>query len=133
VGVKGRTPLGPVDGDHELLAGGERLGLRDQRLERDDARLGAEDEVLRRLQLPERAETEGVGREHALVGVPGDQGDRPLREGPEGRPQVEVEGMELLGEDLDLVDDRRHHHLHRLGEAEPIASDQGLDRPVQVL
>ena len=119
--------------DQRLLAGGERLRLGDHLGDRDDARLGAEDEVLAGLDLPERAQAEGVGGEHALVGVAGDQRHRALRERPHRLVQVHVEGVQILGQRADLLDDRRHHHLHRLGEAEPVAADQRVDRAVEVL
>ena len=96
----------------------------------DDARLGAEDVVLLRLDLPERPQPERIGGEHAFVGVAGDQGHRPLRERAHRLVQVHVEGAQLGGERADLLDDRRQHHLHRLGEAEAVAADQGVDRAV---
>ena len=63
----------------------------------------------------------------------GDQRHRALGERAHRLAQVHVEGVQLVGQGADLVDDRRHHHLHRLGEAEPVAADQGVDRAVEVL
>ena len=56
------------------------------------------------------------------------QRHRPLRERAERLAQVHVEAAQVLGHALDLVDDRREHQLQRLGEREPLAVDQGLDR-----
>ena len=133
VGMQGRALARAVDPHQRLLAGGERLRLEDHRVDRDDARLGAEDVVVLGLDLPERPQTEGVGGEHALVGVAGDQRHRALRERAHRLVQVHVEGVQVLGKGADLLDDRRHDHLHRLGEAEALAADQGVDRAVEVL
>ena len=122
-----------VDGDHVLLAGRERLRLGDHVVAADDARLGAEDVVLRRLHLPQGAQAERVGREHALVVVAGDQRDGPLGERPERLTQVHVERVEVLGQGADLVDDRGHDHLHGLGEGHAIDADQVVDDAAQVL
>ena len=99
----------------------------------DDAGLGAEDEVVGRLELPQRAQAERVGGEHALVVVAGDQRHRALRERAHRLAQVHVERVQVGGQRADLVDDRRHDHLHRLGEREALDPDQVVDRPVQVL
>ncbi len=113
--------------------GASGFGSDDHLGDRDDAGLGAEDEVVARLDLPERPQAERVGGEDALVGLAGDQRHRPLRERSHRLVQVHVEAVQVLGQRADLLDDRRHHHLHRLGEAEAAAADQGVDRPVQVL
>ena len=97
------------------------------------AGLGGEDVVVGRLDLPQRAQAHRVGREDALVAVAGDQGHRALRERAHRLAQVHVEGVQLVGQRADLVDDRRHDHLHRLGEREALAADQRVDDPVQVL
>ena len=68
-----------------------------------------------------------------LVAVPGDQRDRPLRERAHRLAQVHVEAAQVLGELADLVHDRRHGQLHRLGQRKAAAVDQRLDQPVQVL
>ena len=65
--------------------------------------------------------------------VAGDQRHRALRERAHRLAQVHVEAVQVLGQRADLVDDRRHDHLHRLGEAEAVAADQGVDRAVEVL
>src|SRR4029079_1490627 len=85
-----------VDGDHVLLAGREWLRLGDHVVTADDPRLGAEDVVLRRLHLPQGAQAERVGREHALVVVAGDQRDGPLGERPERLTEGHVERGEGL-------------------------------------
>ena len=102
-------------------------------MDADHARLGAEDEVVGRLELPQRAQAERVGREDALVAVAGDQRHRALRERAHRLAQVHVEGVQLVRQRADLVDDRRHDHLHRLGEREALAADQRVDGAVQVL
>ena len=102
-------------------------------MDRDDARLGAEDVVGFGLHFPQRAQAHRVGGEDALVAVAGDQRDRALGERPHRLVQVHVEAAQLLGERADLVDDRRQHHLHRLGEREALAADHRVDRQVQVL
>ncbi len=77
-------------------------------VDRDDAGLGAEDEVVLGLDLPERAQAERVGGEDALVGVAGDQRHRALRERAHRLAQVHVEAVQVLGQAADLLDDRRH-------------------------
>ena len=131
--VEARGALFAIDRDHELLAGAERLGLGGHVLAPDHAGLGAEDEVVRRLELPERAQAERIGREHALVVVAGDQRNRALSERPHRLAQVRVEGVQVGGQRADLVDDGRDDHLHRLGEREPLDPDQRVDDAVQVL
>ena len=61
VGPEQRALAVAVDLDQRLLAGGERLRLGDHLADRDDAGLGAEDEVLAGLDLPERPQAERVG------------------------------------------------------------------------
>ncbi len=133
VRAQGRAARLAVDRDHRLLARGERLRLGDHLGDGDDAGLGAEDEVLAGLHLPERPQAERVGGEGALVAVAGDQRHRALGERPHRLAQVHVEAVQVVGQRADLVDDRRHDHLHRLGEAEPVSADQRGDRPVEVL
>ena len=113
--------------------GAEGLGLGDHLLAAHHAGLGAEDEVVGRLELPQRAQAERVGGEHALVAVAGDQRHRALGERAHRLAQVHVEGLQLGGQRADLVDDRGHDHLHRLGEREALHADQVVDHPVQVL
>ena len=67
---------------------------------------------------------ERVGREHALVVVAGDQRHRALRERAHRLAQVHVERVQVGRQRADLVDDRRHDHLHRLGEREALDADQ---------
>ena len=131
--VEGRALAVTIDQHHELLTWRHRLRLGDHLLDRDDARLRAEDEVLVGLELPERPQAHRVGREDALVHVAGDQRDRALCVGAHGLAQVHVEGVELVGQRGDLGDDRRHHHLHRLREGEAVPPGQRLDRAVEVL
>ena len=133
VGVQGRVLAGTIDLDEGLLPRRQRLRLGDHRVDRDDAGLGAEDVVVLGLHLPERPQAEGVGGKDALVGVTGDQRHRALRERAHRLVQVHVEGVQVRGQRFDLGDDRRHHHLHRLRQAEPVAADQGVDRAVEVL
>ena len=62
-----------------------------------------------------------------------DQRHRTLRERPHRLAQEHEETVALGREGADLVDDRRDHHLHRLGQAEAVTADQRVDCPVQVL
>ena len=97
------------------------------------AGLGGEDVVVGRLDLPQRAQAQRVGREDALVAVAGDQRHRALRERAHRLAQVHVEGVQLVGKRADLVHDRRHDHLHRLGERQPSRRISVSIDPVQVL
>jgi hypothetical protein len=119
---------------HEhLLAGRQRLRLLGGVRAGDHSRLAREHVGRGRLELPERPQAERVDREHALVGVASDQGNRPLSHRPERLPQVHVEPAQVLGHPLDLVDDRRQQELERLDQAQPGAVDQRLDDAAQVL
>ena len=53
-----------------------------------------------RLDVPQRAQAEGVDGEHALVAVARDQRDRALGERAEGLAQVHVEAAQLAGQPL---------------------------------
>jgi hypothetical protein len=127
------VPLLAVDQHHRLLTGRERLRLGDHVFDRNHAGLGAEHIVVAGLDLPERPQAERVGGEDAFVAVAGDQCHRPLRERPHRLAQVHVEALQLLGQAADLLDDRRHDHLHRFRQAQALAADQGVDRQVEVL
>ncbi len=116
-----------------LLAGRQRLRLADHLRERDDAGLGAEDIGILGRDLPQRAQPERVDREHVLVAVARDQRDRPLRERTHRLAQVHVEAAQLLRELADLVDDRRHGQLHRLGQRKAAPVNERLDQAVEVL
>ena len=133
VGVQGRVSLDAVDQHQRLLARRQRLRLGDHVVDRDDPRLGAEDVILGGLDLPQRPQPESVGREDALVAVAGDQRHRSLRERAHRLAQVHVEAAQLLRQVADLLDDRRHHHLHRFRQAQALAADHGVDRQVEVL
>lgn len=78
VRVQGRGAGGAVDHHHRLLARCHRLRLGDHRVDRDDARLGAEDVVGLGLHFPQRPQPHRVGGEDALVAVTGDQRHRAL-------------------------------------------------------
>ncbi len=135
VGVLVERRLAPpgVDRDEELLARAEGKRLGDHVVHAHDAGLGGEDVVVGRLDLPQRAQAHRVGAEHALVAMTGDQRHGALRERAHRLAQVHVERVELGRERAHLVDDRRHHHLHRLGQREAVAADQRVDHPVEVL
>ena len=126
-------PLRPVDLHEHLLAGGEGLGLTDQVGHRDHARLGREDVLLARLDLPQGTQAQRVDREHVLTREARDERHRALREGPEHPAHVHVEGAQLGRHPLDLVDDRRQRELERLGEGEAVPVDEGLDHAREVL
>ena len=64
--------------------------------DRHDAGLRGEDERVTGLDLPQRAQPERVGGEHAFVPVAGDQRDRPLGERPHRLAQVHVEAVQVL-------------------------------------
>jgi len=133
VRVQGGAAGVAIDQDQRLLARRQRLRLGGHVADPDHARLGAEDEVALGLDLPERPQPHRVGREDALVGVARDQRHRALRERAHRLVQVHVEAVQVLGEAADLLDDRRHDHLHRLRQGQALAADQGVDREVEVL
>jgi hypothetical protein len=131
--VEPRPPLLAVDRDEELLPRPERERLGHHVGDAHHPGLGAEDEVVGRLELPQRAQAKRVGGEHALVVVARDQRHRPLGEGAERLAQVHVERVQVGRQRGDLVDDRRHDQLHRLGQREAALADQRVDRAVEVL
>ena len=133
VAPQARAALGRVDRHISLLARPQRQRFRDQLMHADHARLGAEDVVVARLQLPQWPQAQRVGREHAFVVVAGDQCHGPLGERPQGLAQVHVERMQLTRQRTDLVDHRRHDQLHRLGQRQPLDTDQMVDRAIEVL
>src|SRR6266850_742445 len=130
--VDERPPVG-VATQRDAIARTERIGIARVALERDEAALAREDVRLSGLDVPQRAQPEGIHAEHARVTDAREERGRPLRERAHRRARLRVDVLEARRHAADLVDDRREQHLDRLDRAETKTEHETADDGVDVL
>ena len=118
---------------HHLLAGGKWGRVVDHAAQRNHAALRGPEVFLLGLTEPQRAQTQRVHREHALVAVARDDRRRTLRQRPAARPQPDIRALEAGAEVLDLAQNGRKHALDGFQQAHALGIDVACQHPVEVL